>query len=337
MSNARELAELGGSYGTGGFVGMKNRIINGAMMIDQRNAGASVTPAGVGGTYIADRWLATTGAASKLTFQVVADAPTGFKNSLKVTVASQYAPASGNQFHLQQRIEGVNIIDLQFGTSGAVTITTSFQVKSSVTGTYSCFIWNGDFTRSYVATYTISSANTWTPLVLTIAGSTSGTWATDASAGLTLGFDLGSGSNLNATEGVWNSTFYTRTAGSVTFVNQTGGATWQLAAVQLEKGSTATSFDYRPYGTELALCQRYYETGSVWGVSYSASAAAIQRCQCPFQTVKRANPTNTVTVAAGSLTSPTFLDTRTNMGWIGFSAASSSLEGLFSYTSSAEL
>lgn len=236
---------------------MKNRIINGGMQIDQRNDGAAVTP--TASAYTIDRWLAAVTQASKLTFQQVADAPAGMKTSLKVTVASQFSPGAADVFSVSQGIEGNNIIDLQFGSAGALSITTSFQVKSSITGTFACNVQNGSVNRSYVATYSIPVANVWTPIVLTIAGDQTGTWATDTSAGMYLTFDLGSGSNYNTTAGAWNAGNLKRTSGCVSFVNQTAGATWQLAQVQLEAGSIATSWDVRDYGRELMMCQRYYE------------------------------------------------------------------------------
>ena len=283
--------------------GFKNRIINGGMQIDQRNAGAVVTP--VSATYTLDRWNASVTQPSKLAFQQVTDAPAGANNSLKVSVAAQYSPILTDIFTVYQAIEGNNVVDLQFGTAGALTITTSFQVKSSITGTFSVAIGNGALSRSYVATYSIAAANTWTPLVITIAGDQSGTWATDNTVGLYLSFDLGYGSNFNNTAGSWLAGIYRNTAGSVKFVNQTAGSTWQLAQVQLESGSMATSFDVRSYAQELALCQRYYEksynqatrpgtSGSTAAMSCVANGSATNVysiLNVPFKATKRTAPT----------------------------------------------
>jgi hypothetical protein len=156
-----------------------------------------------------------------------------------------------------QKIEGFNTVDLAFGTASAATVTLSFWVRSSITGTYSAFLQNSAASRAYVATYTISAANTWEQKSITIAGDTTGTWiGATSEIGLRVGFDLGSGSNYSTTAGAWTAGNYTRTSGTVNW-GATTGATFYITGVQLEKGSTATSFDFRPYGTELSLCQRY--------------------------------------------------------------------------------
>ena len=339
MSNARELAELGGSYGTGGFVGMKNRIINGAMMIDQRNAGASVTNSS-SSSYTLDRWNLFASQASKFTIQQNAGSvtpPAGFKNYLGITSSSAYSVGASELFIVGQAIEGFNTADFGFGAAGASTITFSFWVRSSLTGSFGGSLLNSAQNRSYPFTYTISAANTWEQKVITVAGDTTGTWigATNG-VGLFVYLNLGTGTTYSGTAGAWAGATYFSATGATSVVG-TSGATFYITGVQLEKGSTATSFDYRPYGTELALCQRYYETGSVWAVSYNNSGTQIQRAICPFQVVKRASPTNTISVAAGSLTSVSFADTRTNAGWVAYASASGGLEGLFTYTSSAEL
>lgn len=248
--------------------GFKNRIINGAMMISQRNGTSSVTPAS--GAYVIDRFQQTQSTASSLSYQQVAPptALAGFVYCQKATVLAARTPAAADRYDYLQAIEGLNIMDLAWGTANAKSIAVSFWVYSSVTGTFAFSVVNGSVNRSYVSTYTISSANTWTQVTATIAGDTSGTWATDNSAALLLCFDLGCGSNSETTAGAWQAGFYERTSACVKLVN-TLSATFYITGVQLEKGSTATSFDYRPYGTELALCQRYYivfawESGSNW-------------------------------------------------------------------------
>ena len=240
--------------------GFKNRIINGAMVIDQRNAGASVTGI-VGSIFAVDRFYFYNSQASKFTAQQNAGSvtpPAGFVNYLGVTSSSSYTSLSTDVFSLGQVIEGGNIADLGWGTASASAVTLSFWARSSLTGTFSGALANSGFSRSYPFTYTISAANTWEYKTVTIPGDTSGTWLTNNNAGIYVAFDMGTGSNRRGTAGSWASAAYEGATGSVSVVG-TNGATWQITGWQLEKGSTATSFDYRPYGTELALCQRYYQ------------------------------------------------------------------------------
>jgi hypothetical protein len=240
-------------------VNMKNRIINGAMVIDQRNAGASVTIAS-GGTYTLDRYQAWASASSKYTVQQNAGSvtpPAGFKNYLGVTSLAATSLGSSDYYYIAQKIEGFNIADLNFGSASASTITINFWVRSSLTGTFGCSISNASENRFYPFTYTISAANTWEQKTVTIAGDTSGTWASTTSTGIQLIFGLGIGTTYSATAGAWGSGSYGATG--ATSVVGTNGATFYITGVQLEVGSTATSFDYRPYTTELQLCQRYYE------------------------------------------------------------------------------
>jgi hypothetical protein len=260
--------------------GFKNRIINGAMVIDQRNAGASVTPAANTTTYTLDRWISYATQASKMSVQQVSDAPVGFTKSLKVTSLSAYSVLAADTFSVRQYIEGFNVADFALGTSNAVTFTFSFWVKSSLTGTFGGAVRNNDFSRSYAFTYVINNPNTWEQKTVTIAGDQSGTWLTDNNSGLQLLFGLGAGSNQSGAAGSWQSANLITATSAVSIVG-TNAATWQITGVQLEKGSTATSFDYRPYGTELALCQRYYYQNTsgvgeviVGGVATAGSQAA---------------------------------------------------------------
>jgi len=238
--------------------GFKNRIINGAMVIDQRNNGASVTPSS--GNYLVDRFQVQLTQASKFTAQQNAGSvtpPTGFTNYLGFTSSSAYSIGSGDLFDFNQRIEGYNVSDLGFGTANAKTVTLSFWVYSSLTGTFGGALGNGNGTRSYPFTYSVPTANTWTQISITIAGDTSGTWYTNNSIGLQVIWSLGSGSTYSGTAGAWASANYTSATGAVSVVG-TSGATFYITGVQLEVGTQATSFDYRPYTTELQLCQRYY-------------------------------------------------------------------------------
>ena len=250
-------------------LGFRNRLINGGMTIDQRNAGASVA-FNSSSNFGVDRFKTYTTVGSGSTVQRSTTAPAGFINSLLFTVGTGASPSAADECIFFQPIEGLNVADLGFGTASASPVTISFQVRSSVTGTYAFRICNQLVNRSYVATYTINAANTWETKSVTIAGDTSGTWLTNNSVGILLTFDLGSGSNYNTTAGAWQAGAFTRTSGCVNFI-ATSGATFYITGVQLEKGSTATSFDYRPYTTELQLAQRYYQTSTVF-VSGSADS-----------------------------------------------------------------
>ena len=236
-------------------VGMVNRIINGAMVIDQRNAGASVTPT-ADNTYTLDRWNAKLSQASKYSVQQSSTGTNGFKNSLLVTSLSAYTVGVNENFFVKQVVEGFNCADFGWGAAGAQTVTLSFLVRCSLTGTFGGSLFNSDGSRSYPFTYSIPVANTFTAISVTIAGDTSGTWLTTNGAGVNVGFGLGVGANQSGTAGAWTGSFRPSATGAVSVVG-TSGATFYITGVQLEKGSTATSFDYRPYGTELGLCQRY--------------------------------------------------------------------------------
>jgi hypothetical protein len=293
---------LDGQFNSASSMGFKNRIINGAMVIDQRNAGASVTP--TDGSYTLDRWIFKLTQTSKITVQQNAGSVTtqaGFPNYMGITSSSAYSINSTDIFSIRQSIEGYNFADLAFGTASASTVTLSFWVRSSLTGTFGGSLTNYNASRSYPFSYTISSANTWEQKSVTIAGDTSGTWVGSSNAGAaSVWFGLGVGSTNSGTAGSWASADY-RSATGATSVVGTNGATFYITGVQLEKGSTATSFDYRPYGTELALCQRYFEksydlsatpgTVTTNGQSYWVAPASLGRLSISFQTKKRTVPT----------------------------------------------
>jgi len=258
----------------GGLTGFRNRIINGDMRIDQRNVGASVTPAD--SNYTIDRWKCRLSQSSKYTVQQNAGSvtpPAGFSNYFGVTSSSAYSVLSSDYFAIQQIIEGFNFSDFAYGTANALTLTLSFWVRSSLTGTFGGALQNSAENRSYGFTYAISASNTWERKTIAIAGDTSGTWVGSTSGiGLYVNFNLGTGSTYGAaTSGAWASgtTAFTPT-GTVSVVG-TNGATFYITGVQLEAGSTATDFERRPIGTELALCQRYYQNRI--GDSYSCGAA----------------------------------------------------------------
>jgi len=322
----------------GQFYGMKSRIINGAMVIDQRNAGASVSNSAGVNTYFVDRWNMFGASASKMTGQRSTTAPAGFINSALITSSAATTPGAGDAYGVRQIVEGLNIADLGWGTANAQAVTLSFWVRSSITGTYAISLFNADGSspfRTYVATYSISAANTFEYKTITIPGDTSGTWLTTNGQGIQCWWDLGSGSNFNATAGAWNSSLLVRTSSSANWIG-TNGATFYITGVQLEKGSTATSFDYRPYGTELALCQRYFEksynidvvpgtatsAGSFRNVTVALSSG-LPAHHVYFAVAKRAAPTvtvyNPVTGATGSLRLDTSADVAATAASIGTS------------------
>jgi len=285
------------SRATGLLSGMRNRIINGAMVFDQRNAGASVTIT-TDGTYTLDRWVAGRSQSSKFSVQQDSSANTvaGFTSSLKVTSLSSYSITSTDFFVISQYIEGLNsIADLNWGTANAKTVTLSFYVRSSLTGTFGGSLQNSSYNRSYPFTYTISVANTWEQKTITIAGDTSGTWLATNGIGIVVNFGLGIGSTYSGTAGAWaGSNFFSATG--ATSVVGTNGATFYITGVQLEVGSTATSFDYRPYTTELQLCQRYFQKRQL-GFNGVGGTGAIVYMQASLPVAMRANPAYSATGA----------------------------------------
>ena len=255
MTRVVNIAQSGGNNVT-----MRNKIINGAMMIDQRNAGASISISGSNSAYSIDRWNGFQSTDGAFTLQQVSDAPAGFINSLKFTTTTADSSLGATQWAaIRQNIEGLNTFDFSFGTASATSVTVSFWVKSSLTGTFGGAILNSAENRSYPFTYAISSANTWEQKSVTITGDTSGTWLTTNGVGMRLVFGLGVGSTYSGTANAWTSSSYIYSATGATSVIGTLNATWQITGVQLEAGTTATPFEQRLYGTELALCQRYYE------------------------------------------------------------------------------
>jgi hypothetical protein len=303
--NAEQLTTQSGyTLGAGNSSSFKNRLINSGMVIDQRNAGASVTPTNGSYTYIVDRWKAFQNQASKFTVQQNAGSvtpPVGFSNYLGATSSSAYSVTSGDIFMLNQIVEGFNIADLGWGTANAKTITLSFQVYSSLTGTFGGSLTNYSGTSySYPFTYSIPTANTWTTISVTIAGPTVGVWSSNNNGGIQLSFSLGVGSTYSGTAGSWTANNYFSATGATSVVG-TNGATFYITGVQLEVGTVATSFDYRDYGRELLMCQRYFakltSDGSgadvVMGMGMQQSTTTAF-FYIKYPTTMRAEPTATI-------------------------------------------
>jgi hypothetical protein len=293
-------------------LGFRNRIINGDMRIDQRNAGASVTVTGGSSYYSCDRWQEWMSQNSKYSIQRSTTAPTGFINSLLATSLSAYSVISSDSFALNQIIEGLNCADLAWGTASASTVTVSFWVRSSLTGTFGGALSNSAVNRSYPFTYTISSANTFEYKTITIPGDTSGTWLTDNGIGIRLWFSIGAGSTYLGTAGSWAGADYRGATGQTSVVG-TNGATFYITGVQLEAGSVATPFERRDYGRELIMCQRYYEKSynmaSIAGASTNtnkgsfvigAAANTFWRWTQTYRVSKRADSTFTIYSTTGA-------------------------------------
>jgi hypothetical protein len=303
-----EAADLAPGVGTPeqGF-NFRNRIINGDMRIDQRNAGASVAISTT--IYCPDRYQIRLVAGSGHTAQRVTTAPTGFNNSLKITVGTGASPSAGENGFIYQGIEGYNTADLGWGTANAKTITISFWVNSSVIGTYGLVLTNNAGNRAYVTSYTVISANTWEYKTITIAGDTSGTWETTNNAGIQVIFDIGQGSNRSYSASTsWQANNALGLAGGTKLV-ATSGATWYITGVQLEVGSVATPFERRPYGTELQLCQRYYqELGAISYTYYGGSGTLYESGIQSLLVSMRTSPsfsTSSINYYSGIVTSMT--------------------------------
>jgi hypothetical protein len=303
-SDGTATAQLSSLNG-GALSGARNRIINGDMRIDQRNAGGSVTPT-ANNTYTLDRWSAELSQSSKFSVQQNAGSvtpPATFDKYLGITSLSAFSSAASDYFNLKQPVEGFNTADFAWGTASAQAITISFWVRSSLTGTFGGALENGGSNRCYVFSFSISAANTWEKKTINIAGDTSGTWNTGNSEGIQLRFDLGGGSNWKGAAGSWGASRYFGVTGGTSVVG-TNGATFYITGVQLEAGSVATPFERRSYGQELALCQRYYYASqSGKNIHAALYGGSIYLSQVWFPVFMRTEPTATVT--GGSTSSPT--------------------------------
>jgi len=338
MSKAFGLAQLGNVFDDGALSN-RNRIINGAMVFDQRNEGSSVAFTSL--AYKLDRWVGAVGTASGTTIQRSTTSPTGFSNSALITIGTGASPVAGAVNRIYQVIEGYNISDFGWGTASASAITLSFWVRSSVTGTFSGALYGASTQQSYAFTYTISAANTFEQKTITISGPTTGTWNSTNGAGVYVNFDLGSGSTFKTSAGSWTTGTYIGVTGS-TNLCETSSATFYLTGVQLEVGdlSAATPFEHRPFGDELARCQRYFQKieslGSVaaynafpyTGLSRSTTVAKVS---CGWITILRSAPTITFSAAsdfavvngtgsAKAVTATSVIRTNNNSGVVEFTA-----------------
>jgi hypothetical protein len=284
---------------TNGF--RRNRVINGSMVIDQRNSGASGTTNG----YTIDRWAYNGSQASKGTWGQNLNSvatPVGFPNYLGFQSSSAYTLLAADTFAFYQPIEGFNFADLGFGTASAQTVTISFVVYSSLTGTFGGTLKNVASTRSYPFAYSIPTANTWTSIAITIPGDTSGTWVGSTNAGSAfVQFGLGNGSTYSGTAGAWSSSNFVSATGAVSVVS-TNGATFYVTGVQLEAGSVATPFEKLPYSETLILCQRYY---SIINNNLQSGAVGYALATAYFPVTMRTTPSLT-TISSGVQVNATF-------------------------------
>lgn len=246
------------SLNSGPLAGLRNRIINGDIRIDQAHSGAAVALNATTLTYLVDMWGAGwVGGAAVATAQQLNNQLPMSPFTLKFTITTASVPSGNQAYNLQQRIEGLNVADLQFGLSGAKQITLSFKVRSSLTGQFSGAIQNGAQNRAYPFTFNIAAANTEQDVSVTIPGDVAGTWATDITTGMIVAFDLGGAGTSRSAASGWQAGVVFGVTGSVNLV-ATLGATFEITEVQLEAGSVATPFERRT-ALEPTLCQRYFK------------------------------------------------------------------------------
>lgn len=334
MTLAVSIAQSGANNVT-----MRNRVINGAMTIAQR----ATTYSGVGDSNYRtlDRFVLDTrinaSPTGSYTQAQSSDAPAGFTNSFSVTVSTA-GNSLGSAWALQfaHFFEGYNVADFAWGTASAQPITISFWIKASIAGVYSFGLINAAYDRSYVANYTVNSANTWEYKTVTIPGCTDGTWNTTTGRGIQLKFSLGSGSNyVTSSPNTWLNAEYEQssTASASAAFWSTTGATWKITGVQLEEGTTATPFEQRLYGQELALCQRYYQSGGVYGWPRSSDNVSIASAYLPVS--MRTVPTYTIADGFVQSAGP---DTRTTQSFGAYkTGTSASTSWATTFTASAEL
>ena len=297
MSKARGLADLGNVYNDGALSN-RNLIINGAMQVAQR--GTSVTGVSDSGYYVCDRWQYRNGSAGtgqEATHEQSTDAPSGFQNSYKVscTVADATPLASENE-SLSYKLEGYDLSQLDYGTSSAKTVTLSFWVKSTVTGAYGVQFFNSS-SYSSLKSYSISSASTWEYKTIQLDGDTINAFPSGNVLALSILFHLACGPDDITSEYEWTSETGFKSVTGQANVFATTSDTFQITGVQLEVGDTATPFEHRSYGQELALCQRYYhrlqgnasdQTELGIGYAFGTSSVVIDYA---YPTTMRSSPT----------------------------------------------
>ena len=293
----------GGTVSGADALSNRNMVVNGAMKISSR--GTSFTGFGAAVNYSLDRFAHYHSSDGAFTVsQETSVVPTDFTHALKVqTTTADASIAAGQRLIVFTRLEGNTVSHLNWGTSAAKTVTLSFYVRSSITGTHGGAFGNGSDNRNYPFTYTISSADTWERKTITVAGDTTGTWATDTGRSLQVVWGLGVGSTYSGTAGAWASGDKNSATGATTGVLGTLNATWYLTGVQLEVGSV-TPFEHEDAGTTTFKCQRYYyrtvssSSNNFLGYAMAANTTNMY-LPITFPTTMRSNPSS-IDVTAGS-------------------------------------
>ena len=300
------------SGGASGSRGASNNVlINPSMEIDQENEGDTVLLVNATTQYIVDGWVTNyAGAISGATSGRVVDGPAGFTNSLLFLNGTGAAVGAGDFLKMVQFIEANNITDWQMGTATAQQLWLSFWIKSSIAPYVGCgSLRNAAFDRSYCFNFNITNAGAWEKKIIAIPGDTTGTWVTTgAGIGARVAITAAAGSAYHGAPNVWSAGNFFGTASCTNTIMSTNGATFQVTGVQLEAGPSPSSFVRRPFGEELALCQRYYEKSYDPGVKlgdasvpdgfsfvYSVGPVAITAgTSVEFKVSKRVNSTITM-------------------------------------------
>ena len=282
----------------------RNMVINGASDISQRYGTTSTSISGTGVQYPADRFIVQTNIGSGHSHQQVADAPTGFYYSQKITCGTGGSATGSNFGRYRTTLEWQNVIPQSgFGTSGAKQLVLSFYVKSSLTGTFGVSIQSYANNRAITNTYTINSANTWERKTIVITADTNSAWVNTTAIHMELGWDLGEGPDRgNDTLNTWGGGLsgYGYDSGTKFFTQSS--ATWQITGIQLEIDHTgsgvATNFEHRSYGQELALCKRYCQKFDGLKIQARMNGGTNSDGYWQFPTM-RATPSWSADVSAG--------------------------------------
>lgn len=256
----------------------RNIIINGDMSIAQRSTSESITS---GGYYTVDRFNMPINTMGTFTVSQSTDTPTGqgFRTSTKYDCTTADAsPAAGDFIRFEQYVEAQNLQYLKFGTANAESLTLSFWVKSTKTGTYIAELRNFDGSRTICNSYTINVSNTWEKKTITVAGDTDGSGAfnNDNGLGLACIFYLGAGSDFTSgtLQTTWGSVVSAnRAVGQVNLADNTANE-WFITGIQLEAGTTASDFEFLPIDVSLGRCSRYYQVIASGATAYFCNGTA---------------------------------------------------------------